>query len=269
MLSRALIVRLLVGTWMGCLSLTTSAQAGIATKKVEYKVDNETCIGFLAYDDALTGKRPGVLVVHEWWGLNDYAKQRAEQLAKLGYVAFCADIYGDGKVVDHPNDARAMATKVRSDLPGWRKKAVAALDVLKGQAECDPKNLAAIGYCFGGTTCLHLAYSGADLKGVATFHAGLVPASADEAKQVKCQFLICHGADDNFIPAEAIQAFRKSLDDGKLPYKFEAYPGARHSFTVPDVDRHKVDGLKYDKAADEASWEELRAFLKRRFAEKS
>jgi dienelactone hydrolase len=237
------------------------AEAAVQTKVVKYKHGAQECHGFLAWDDAKEGKRPGVLVVHEWWGLNDYAKDRAKQLAELGYVAFCADMYGDGKVVDHPKDAGEMAGKVRMNVDDWRKRAQEALATLKAQPQCDPERLAAIGYCFGGSTCLQLAYTGADLKALATFHAALPTPAADEAKKIKPRLLICHGADDKFIPDDAIRSFRTALDAAQTKYEFVAYPGAVHSFTVPDADRHGNPGLKYQKAADEDSWKKLQALL--------
>lgn len=204
-----------------------------------------------------------MLVVHEWWGLDDYAKDRAKKLAELGYVAFCADMYGDGKVVEHPNDAGAMAGKVRANVDDWRKRAQAALEILKSQPECDAGKLGAIGYCFGGSTALQLAYTGADLKAVATFHAALPTPTADEAKQIKPEIVVCHGADDKFIPEDAIKAFRGPLDAAKSKYEFIAYPGAVHSFTVPAADKHGIAGLKYNKDADEASWKKLQELLKK------
>src|SRR6516164_2292405 len=140
------------------LVIASSASAAIQTKTISYKHGDLTCEGFLAWDDAIQGQRPGVLVVHEWWGLNDYARQRAEQLAKLGYVAFAADMYGGGKATTHPNEAGAMANKVRTNVQDWRKRAEDALEVLKSQPQCDPTKLAAIGYCFGGSTVQELAY---------------------------------------------------------------------------------------------------------------
>src|ERR1700732_4583211 len=149
--------------------VAASARAAVQTKTISYKHGNLDCQGFLAWDDAIQGQRPGVLVVHEWWGLNDYTKQRAEQLAKLGYVAFAADMYGEGKVTEHPKEAGAMAAKVRANVQDWRERAATALDVLMAQPQCDKTKLAAIGYCFGGSTALQLAYAGADLKAVVTF----------------------------------------------------------------------------------------------------
>jgi dienelactone hydrolase len=251
--------------FIGALALllvpVVTAEAAVQTKKITYKDGAVECQGFLAWDDALKGPRPGVLVVHEWWGLNDYARKRAEQLAGLGYVAFAADMYGGGKTVDHPKEAGEMAGKVRADIEGWRKRALAALETLKAQPQCDKTRIAAIGYCFGGSTVLQLALAGVDLKAVASFHGALPAATEAEAKQVKAAILVCHGADDSFIPEKAVKAFRDPLDKAGVKYDFVAYPGAKHSFTVPDADKHKIDGLKYDKAADEDSWKRLQKLL--------
>ena len=160
-----------------------------------------------------------------------------------------------------------MASKVRANVEDWRKRAAEALEVLKSQPQCDKTKLAAIGYCFGGSTALQLAYSGADLKAVATFHAALPAPTQAEAQQIKPTILICHGADDSFIPASAIKAFRSALDQANVKYEFVAYPGARHSFTVSDADKHGNAGMKYDKAADEDSWKRMQALFTAKFAE--
>ncbi len=242
-----------------------TANAAIQTKTLTYKAGAVECRGFLAYDDAVTGKRPGVLVVHEWWGLNDYARNRAKELAALGYVAFAADMYGEGKTVDHPKDAGEMSGKVRANVDAWRKRARAALDVLTSQPQCDATKLAAIGYCFGGSTALQLAYTGADLGAVATFHAALPTPTAAEAKAVQAEVLVCHGADDKFIPDAAIQAFKKGLDGAGAKYEFVAYPGAVHSFTVADAGKHGNPGMQYNAAADKDSWAKMVAMLARKF----
>jgi dienelactone hydrolase len=234
-----------------------SAEGAVQTKKVTYKHGDLECHGYLAWDDAVQGPRPGVLVVHEWWGLNEYARQRAEQLAKLGYVALAADMYGGGKTAEHPKEAGEMSGKVRANVQDWRKRAAAALDTLKAQPQCDRTKIAAIGYCFGGSTVLQLAFSGADLQAVVSFHGALPTPTEGEVKQTKAAILVCHGADDSFIPAEAIKAFRGALDKGGAKYEFVAYPGARHSFTVADADKHGIDGIKYNKAADEDSWKRM------------
>lgn len=239
-----------------------TAPAAVVTKVVDYEHDGTKLKGFLAYDDALKGKQPGVLVIHEWWGLNDYAKERCKQLAGLGYVAFAPDMYGNGKTVDHPDDARKMATMVRENVKAWRGRAEAGLKQLASQPNVDSSKLAAIGYCFGGSTCLQLAYDGADLKAVATFHAALPTPTAEDAKAIKAKLYIAHGADDAFIPEKAITAFKEALNAAKVKYTFEAFPGAVHSFTVPGADKHMIKGMKYDKAADEKSWKEMLALFK-------
>ncbi len=239
------------------LLLAAPAGAALKSKKVTYKLGGMECHGHLAWDESIQGKRPGVLVVHEWWGLNDYARKRAEQLAEMGYITFAADMYGEGKLATHPKEAGEMAGKVRQNVEDWRRRAAAALDVLKAQPQCDTTRLAAIGYCFGGSTALQLAYSGADLKVVVSFHGALQAATDAEARQIKPFILVCHGADDSFIPEKSIQAFRAALDKAGVKYEFVAYPGAVHSFTVPDADKHGIKGIAYNKAADQASWKRM------------
>lgn len=227
--------------------------AAIQTKEVEYTHDGQKLKGFFAWDDAVQGKRPGVLVVHEWWGLNDYARKRARMLAELGYVAFAADMYGDGKTTQHPQEAGQWAGQVRMNQQAWRARGLAGLNVLKGHELVDPSRLAAIGYCFGGSTVLQLAFSGADLDGVVSFHGALTPPETD-VKDLKTKILVCHGAADSFIPDEAVIKFRTGLDQAGADYQIVYYGGARHSFTNPDADAAGVEGLKYNKAADERSW---------------
>lgn len=246
---------------VGWLVLVGSAPAALQTQKIAYKHGDLECQGYLAWDDAVQGPRPGVLVAHEWWGLNDYARGRAEQLAKLGYVAFAADMYGEGKMTEHPKEAGEMAAKVRANVADWRKRARTALDVLSKQPQCDKTKLAAIGYCFGGSTALQLAFSGADLKAVVTFHAALPVPTAEEAKQIKAAILVCHGADDKFIPGQAIKAFRSALDQGGVKYEFVSYPDTVHSFTVPGADKHNIAGMKYNQHADEDSWKRMVALF--------
>jgi dienelactone hydrolase len=243
-----------------------TAEAAVKTKVVTYTYDGTTLKGFLAWDDAVKGKRPGVLVVHEFWGLNDYARKRAEELAKLGYVAFACDMYGDGKTTEHPKEAGKFAAEVRMNLKTWQGRAMAGLKVLQDSDLVDTRNLAAIGYCFGGSTALQLAYSGAPVKAVATFHAALPTPSGDEAKAIKAKVLICHGADDTFIPKEAIDKFRAALDTAKTDYQFISYPGTVHSFTVPDADKVGLKGLSYNEKADRDSWTRLQTLLRTVFA---
>lgn len=238
-------------------------QAEIKTETLPYKVGDTECRGYLAYDDSIEGKRPGVLVVHEWWGLNDYAKKRTEELARLGYVALAADIYGEGKTTEHPADAGKMAGEVRANVGEWRDRAQAALDALKAQPQCDSEKLAAIGYCFGGATALQLAYTGADLDAVVTFHGALPAATPEEAKQIKAELQVNHGADDPMIGPDAVAAFKKPLDEAGVKYEFIAYPGAVHSFTVPTADEVGMEGIKYNKDADEKSWAAMQELFQR------
>ncbi len=243
------------------------AHAEIQTETISYQAGDTECRGFLAWDDAIEGPRPGVLVVHEWWGLDDYARHRTEELAKLGYVAFAADIYGEGKTTKHPADAGKMAGEVRANVDEWRTRAQAALDVLKEQPQCDKEKLAAIGYCFGGATALQLAYSGADLDAVVTFHGALPAATPEETEQIKAELLICHGADDPMIGPDAVAAFKKPLDEADVKYEFVAYPGAVHSFTVPTADEVGMPGIKYNKEADEKSWQAMKELFAKKLGE--
>ena len=236
--------------------------AAVKTETIEYEFGGTKMKGFLAFDDAGKEKRPGVLVVHEWWGLNDYAKDRCKQLAELGYVAFAADMYGDAKLVTTQEEAGALANTLRKDVKTWRGRAEAALKVLAGRAEVDPSKLAAMGYCFGGTTALQLAYAGADLKAVATFHAALPTPTETEAKAIKPAIAVFHGADDKFIPEKAITGFRAALDKAGVKYTFESYPGVVHSFTAPAADKVGNPGMKYDKTADEKSWAGMKDLYK-------
>ena len=239
-----------------------ASEAAVQTKKIVYQVGDLRCEGFLAWDDAVSAKRPGVLVVHEWWGLNDYARGRAEQLAAQGYAAFACDMYGEGKTATHPQQAGEFAAQVRSNVAEWQKRARVALETLKQQPQCDPQRLAAIGYCFGGSTALQLAYTGADLDAVVTFHAALPAPTAEQAKQIKAKVQVHHGADDSFIPPAAIKSFRDALEAAKVPLDFVSYPETRHSFTVPDADKHGIEGMRYNKQADEQSWQAMLKLLK-------
>jgi dienelactone hydrolase len=239
-----------------------ASQAAVVTKVVDYEYDGTKLKGFLAYDGAVKEKRPGVLVVHEWWGLNDYAKDRCKKLAELGYVAFAVDMYGDGKTTEHPDDARKMTTAVRDNVKVWRGRAEAGLKQLKAQPNVDADKIAAIGYCFGGSTCLQLAYSGADLKAVATFHAGLPTPTEAEAKAIKPKLLVCNGEADLFISADSIKAFREALNKANVTHTFINYKDAVHSFTVPEADKVGIKGMKYDKDADQDSWKKMLALFK-------
>jgi dienelactone hydrolase len=244
------------------------ARGEVKTKDISYEYEGVTFKGHLAWDNATHGKRPGILVIHEWWGLNDYAKKRAEQLAGLGYVAFACDMYGGGKTTEHPKEAGEFAGEVRKNVKNWRGRAQAALDVLKGQEPVDSNKLAAIGYCFGGSTALQLAYTGADLKAVVTFHAGLSVPDAEQAKAIKGKILVCHGAADKFIPEETAVKFRAALDDAKVDDTMVYFGGAKHSFTVKGIDEKHVEGLAYNAEAEHRSWQYMKLLFDEVFGQK-
>ncbi len=238
------------------------ASAKVQTKTVDYTYGGVTMKGFLAWDDAVQGKRPGILVVHEFWGLNDYAKRRTQQLAGMGYVAFAADMYGDGKVGAHPEDARAMMEAVRQNIAVWRGRANEALKTLRSQPTVDLAKIAAIGYCFGGATVLEMAYGGADLDAVVSFHGALpVPETTKDIPK-KTKILILQGADDPHVTPETIQKLKAALDAGKVDYKFIAYPGAVHSFTVKEAGDDPSKGAAYNAEADRKSWAEMTRLFK-------
>lgn len=229
------------------------AQGAVKTKTIEYEDAGTTLKGVLAWDDAAAGKRPGVLVVHEWWGLNDYAKGRAVKLAQAGYVAFALDMYGDDKVTRHGNEAGEWMNQIASNVEAWRARANAGLAVLKAQPQVDAANVAAIGYCFGGATVMQMAYAGAGVKAVVSFHGSLPPAP-DNVTSIKPRVMVAHGRDDAFIPAEQIDAFQKGLDRAGAEWEMTIYSGARHAFTNPDAGSYGIDNLAYNKVADARSW---------------
>lgn len=244
------------------LSLTSYALGTVKTGPVDYKVGGEGFRGFLAYDDSISGKQPGVLVVPEWWGLNDYAKGRAEQLAKLGYVAFVMDPYGDGKVTTDPKEAGKLAGALRGgDRKELRERANASLNLLKKNEHVDPEKIAAIGYCFGGTTVLELARSGADLAGMVSFHGSLGTPHPEDAKNIKGKVLVCHGADDTFESPEEIAGFQQEMRDAKVDWQMNIYSGAVHAFTNPDADKFGIKGIAYNANADHRSWQAMKDFF--------
>lgn len=246
---------------LAALAIAISAHAAVKLEPLEYKDGDVVCQGVIAYDDASTAKRPGIVVVHEWWGLNDHAKNSARKLAELGYVALAADMYGNAQSTDDAAVAGKWSGALKNDRAALRKRAKAALDALAAFKYTDGAKLGAIGYCFGGTTALEIARSGAPVKGVVSFHGALATPSPADAKNIKCPILVCHGADDPFVPSDEVAAFKKEMDDAHVAYKFIAYPGAQHSFTNPDVDRHGLKGAKYNQAAAEKSWADMKEFF--------
>ncbi len=251
-------------------ALAWPAQAAIVTRAVAYEHDGVKLEGWLAYDEqaATAGQLPGVLVVHEWWGLNDFAKERAEAIAALGYVAFALDMYGAGVVTDEPKRAGELAGQFYGK-PLMAERARAGLDALLATGLVDETRVASIGFCFGGAVSQALAYSGAPLAGIVSFHGSLLPASAEAAQRNRARLLICHGAADNFIPKDNLDAFIRSLDAGALDYQFISYAGALHAFMNPGADavreRHGLN-IAYHPVAAARAWGHLRQFFAEIFA---
>ncbi|HZO83571.1 MAG TPA: dienelactone hydrolase family protein [Verrucomicrobiae bacterium] len=243
------------------LLLALAVRAEIVSKPVEYKEGQTTLEGLWVYDDSVKGKRPGVLVVHQWKGLGDYERKRAEMLAKLGYNVFAVDIYGKGVRHNNPKDASAEAAKYKNDRKLLRARVNAGLDVLRKQDLTDAKRIAAIGYCFGGTTALELARSGADVAGVVSFHGGLNTPSASDAKQIKAKVLALHGADDPHVPPAEVAAFENEMRDAKVDWSLVAYGGAVHSFTDWNAGNDNSKGSAYNEKADKRSWEAMKQFF--------
>ena len=250
------------------LMLTGSAQAApdIEEATVEYSAKGVVMKGYLAYDKNITGRRPGVLVVHEWWGLNDFARKRARTLAELGYAALAVDMYGEGKLADHPDTAGKFSSELMKNFDTAKDRFIAAMEFLKAHSAVDQDKIAAIGYCFGGGVVLNMARQGVDLQGVASFHGSLSAVKPAEQGYVKAKILVLHGADDTFITREQIAAFRNEMEKAGADFRFIAYPGALHSFTNPDADeygRKFTIPVAYNAEADKKSWEELKTFLKK------
>ena len=245
-------------------------QSTMHTEEVDYSADGVTLRGYLAYDKKVQGKRPGVLVVHEWWGHNEYARGRARMLAELGYIALAVDMYGDGKQAAHPDDAGKFAGEVMQNIEMAEDRFLAGLELLKNRESTDPDRIAAIGYCFGGAVVLHMARVGTDLDGVVSFHGDLSSHHKPEPGSVKAKVLVCHGADDPFVTPEQIDAFKAEMEEAGVDYRFHSYEGAVHSFTNPGADKFGSEfglPLAYNEKADSMSWQEMQRFFKETFAQ--
>ena len=256
----SMVFRLCGALVLVCLWLT-AVEARMVTQTVEYRQDGTVMRGFLAYDDALKGKRPGVLVVHEWWGLNDFARERALKLAGLGYVALAADMYGGGATTGDREEAGRLAGALRGNPDLLRARAQAALKVLTADPRVDPKRLAAIGFCFGGTTVLELAYSGADLAGVVSFHGGLPRPLPGDLKGIKARILVLHGADDPHVAPADITAFEQAMRQAGADWQMVCFGGAVHGFTNPAAGNDQASGVAYNARAARRSWRYLQGFF--------
>ena len=253
------------GRWLAALAagvlFAASAQAKIVAKTVEYKYEGATLKGYLAYDDAAKGARPGVLVVHEWWGLNDYTRMRTRQAAALGYVAFAPDMYGDGRTTSDPKVAEQWSGEVEKSGQ-LAARAKAGLEALLEQPRVKKNDIGAMGFCFGGSAVLALAYSGADLRAVATFHGGLFPPDERQRTRIKAPILIMQGEKDPFVTAETIRKVKDALDAGHVDWYMVTYAGALHAFTNPKADDYHIAGIGYNEKAAKRSWAEMKHFFR-------
>ncbi|MBI1342834.1 MAG: dienelactone hydrolase family protein [Terrimonas sp.] len=242
---------------------TTQKEPALKEENVTYTQDSTTMNGFVVYDENIEGKRPAIIVVHEWWGLNDYARMRARELAKLGYIAMAIDLYGNGKQANDPTEATALATPFYASLPLAKSHFDAALEKLKSYPQTDPGNMAAIGYCFGGAMVLNMARAGEDLKGVVSFHGNLTASPLDKEK-LKAAILVCHGNDDKFVLQPEVEKFKHDMDSIGANYTFKSYDGATHAFTNPDAtamgEKFGIP-IAYNAAADSASWNDMKTFF--------
>ena len=254
-----------------CCLAVSAAQAAVQGKEVSYEADGTTLKGYIAYDDAIKGKRPAVLVVHEWWGHNAYARKRADMLAELGYTALAVDMYGDGKQASHPDDAGKFAAEVSRNMPLAKARFEAGMQLLRKQPTVDAKEMAAIGYCFGGGVVLNMARMGEDLKGVASFHGALSTDIPAQPGKIRARVVSFTGENDAMITAEKVAAFKREMESAGANFRVVTYPGVKHSFTNPDADElgKKFNlPLAYDAAADKDSWQQATVFLREVFGKK-
>jgi dienelactone hydrolase len=250
--------------FVALLSGGSLAQATVQGKEVTYMAGGTTLKGYIAYDDAVKGKRPGILVVHEWWGNNEYARRRATMLAELGYTALALDMYGEGKQAHHPDEAARFSTELAKNLPLAKARFESAMRLLQQQENVDAENIAVLGYCFGGSVALQMARLGENLKAVASFHGGLATETPAQPGKVKAKIISFTGTADPMIPAEQVAAFKLEMERASVNYKVVTFAGAKHSFTNPAADQYAREfnlPLAYDAAADKASWEETKRFL--------
>ncbi len=242
---------------------TATTGSVLKEENVTYSADSVTMNGYVVYSDSIQGKRPAVLVVHEWWGLNDYARNRAKQLAQLGYIAMAVDMYGNGQTAASPDEAMKLAGPFYQNPQMAKTRLDAALAKLKSYAQTDPSNIAAIGYCYGGFVVLNAAKLGADLKGVVSFHGNLSGVAPDK-NLLKAKILVCHGAADPYVGEKEVATFKKQMDSVGAAYTFKSYPGAKHAFTNPasteNGKKFKMD-IAYNEEADKNSWQEMKEFF--------
>jgi dienelactone hydrolase len=249
-----------------CLAFAATASGEVKTKTVDYTSGGTPLQGLLAWDDAATDKRPGVLVIHEWWGHNDHARRQATRLAEAGYVAFALDMFGKGKVTTHPKEATAFMNEVMKDPSVIAARFNAALEELKRDPHVDPTRIAVIGYCMGGTIALDMARSGADLDAVVAVHAALATRTPAQKGKITTRILVLNGAADPMVPPAQIQEFEKEMTAAGANFKVVTFPGVKHAYTNPDAGKAGLPALEYNADADKKAWAAIRAFLKETFA---
>ena len=250
---------------------TYTVQAEIHSEVVNYQIAGQPYQGYLSYDAAIKGKRPGVIVVHEWWGHNAYARKRADMLANLGYTAFALDMYGAGKLAEHPKEAKKFMQDTLVDMKVAEERFITALRLLQKQPTVDAEKIAAIGYCFGGGTVLHMARVGTKLAGVVSFHGSLSTKVPAQTGRIKARMLVLNGAEDPFVTPEQISAFKLEMKNADAELDFVNYPGVKHSFTNPEADNFgkRFDmPLVYNAVADNDSWQRMQDFFRQIFNQK-
>ena len=243
----------------------TVSHAEIRSELITYKQGDTVLEGYLAYDDAVAGRRPGVIVVHDWMGFSSFVQEKAKKLAELGYIALAVDIYGEGVRPQNTDEAATQAGIYKNDRDLLRRRAQAGYDVLKSCPFTDLHRIAAMGYCFGGTTVLEMARSGLDLKGVVSFHGGLDTTHPEDARKIKAKVLALHGADDPYVPPQQVQAFQKEMNDAKVDWQMIFYSGAVHAFTNKAAGNDNSKGVAYNPKADQRSWEAMKQFFEEIF----
>jgi len=248
--------------------VSLSLQAAIKTNEIKYRVAGQEFTGFMAYDSSIKTKRPGILVMHEWWGHDDYSRKRAKKLAKLGYTAFALDMYGTDVLAKHPGEAKQFMNAIFSDFANTKQRFNTAYDILKNHKTVDASKTASIGYCMGGGLSLALARGGEDIDGVIVLHGSLGTKTPAKLGDIKAKILVLNGADDPFVPAAQVAAFKKEMDAAKVDYQLINYKGAKHSFSVKGADAKGKKfnlPLEYNKEADIDSWNRIQVFLKKIF----
>lgn len=255
----ALVAQLL--TVLLTLLFASRLAAEVTMQTIEYKAGDTNLKGYAAWNPQLKGKLPVVLIVHEWWGNNQYSKDRALQLAEMGYLAFAIDMYGDGKTTDDPKQAEAWMTATRSKMATVTERIRAACDRAKSLPQADPDRMGAIGYCFGGMIVLEMARQHLPVKAVVSFHGGLLTDNPEATRDVTAKILVCNGQADVWVPQSEIDTFKKEMATAKADLTFINYPDAQHAFTNPVADSRKIEGVKYNAAADKKSWEDMTQFF--------